>query len=309
MQSATYPKISIITIVRNGAQFIEQCLLSVIQQDYDNIEYIVFDGDSSDGTQDIILKHAAKIALFRSEKDKGAYDASAQALQHVTGDIVGFVMADDWLANSHALSTIAEMYANNPQADMFCFGMQEYVLDAGGNKTPGQRYCDPDGTHFTLLDGMYCQGVNRFYSAHILKEEGYFNETQYPNLADRDLYMRMGKRNLVKAWTDKVLYCFLVHAGSNSTGGSAGKRAHFLDETARIAADYRADPSVPARYRNQLTDWYCFNIIRSVWFTLRAGDAVGALTKAMRLCLRHPVRTLRNIVCWKMPAAYRGKAG
>ena len=69
------PKISIVTICYNSIRFIEKTILSVINQNYPNIEYIVIDGGSTDGTKDIIEKYASKISYWCSEKDGGIYDA------------------------------------------------------------------------------------------------------------------------------------------------------------------------------------------------------------------------------------------
>jgi glycosyltransferase involved in cell wall biosynthesis len=298
------PKITLITIVRNGAAFIENCLLSVINQGYQNLEYIVLDGASTDGTQSIIEKYRHNISIYYSRPDEGAYDATLQALAMATGDIIGFVMADDWL-NDGALSEIAGLYRQKPDSDIFCFGMQEFRLMPNGNRTSQRIYCDPFSSNFMLLDGMYCQGINRFYSSRIIKEEGYFRQDLYPNLADRDLYMRLGLRGLNKAWTNKILYNFLVHSGSNSTGGNAEKFTRFLDETVKIATDYLKSDKITPTQISQLKDWYCFNTLRSIWYTLKAKRPLEALTKLISVLSKYPVRTIKNILFWRMPKGYK----
>ena len=79
-------KISIITVVYHAADTIEQTIRSVVEQDYPNIEYIIIDGGSTDGTLDVIKKYEDRIAYWVSEPDKGIYDAMNKGLSAATGD-------------------------------------------------------------------------------------------------------------------------------------------------------------------------------------------------------------------------------
>lgn len=99
------PKISIITVVYNGVETIEATILSVLKQSYKNLEYIVIDGESTDGTIDLIQKHATKISIFKSEQDSGLYDAMNKGLKVATGDFCMFLNAGDLLYKG---STLAE---------------------------------------------------------------------------------------------------------------------------------------------------------------------------------------------------------
>lgn len=93
-------KVSIITVVYNGASTIEKTINSVIRQDYDNIEYIIVDGASTDGTIEIINKYIEHIDIFVSEPDCGIYDAMNKGIEAATGNIVGFINSDDWYINN-----------------------------------------------------------------------------------------------------------------------------------------------------------------------------------------------------------------
>jgi glycosyltransferase involved in cell wall biosynthesis len=90
------PLISIITVVYNGATTLEQTMLSVINQTYKNIEYIIIDGGSTDGTVDIIKKYENKLAYWVSESDKGIYDAMNKGIDKATGELIGIINSDDW---------------------------------------------------------------------------------------------------------------------------------------------------------------------------------------------------------------------
>jgi len=90
------PLISIITVVFNGEKYLEQTIQSVLNQTYSNVEYIIVDGDSTDGTLDIIKKYEDQIDYWVSEKDNGIYDAMNKGVSLGTGDYIAFLNADDW---------------------------------------------------------------------------------------------------------------------------------------------------------------------------------------------------------------------
>ena len=100
------PKVSIITVVFNGENIIEKTMQSVFAQTYDNIEYIIVDGKSSDNTLSIIEKYKEKISVLISEKDKGLYDAMNKGLQVATGDYVWFMNGGDQIADAQVLTKI-----------------------------------------------------------------------------------------------------------------------------------------------------------------------------------------------------------
>jgi glycosyltransferase involved in cell wall biosynthesis len=127
------PKLSIITIVYNNAADIERTLLSVLNQTYANIEYIVIDGASTDGTLDIIQKHQEGISQLISEKDKGIYDAMNKGLKMATGDYVLFMNSGDEL---FAKDTVQQVFATQPDADIY-YGETEIINNQG--QSMGQR--------------------------------------------------------------------------------------------------------------------------------------------------------------------------
>ncbi|MFT3994036.1 MAG: glycosyltransferase family 2 protein [Dysgonomonas sp.] len=102
----TLEKISIITVVFNGKDFIENTIKSVIDQTYPNIEYIVIDGNSTDGTVDILKKYDDRITYWVSEPDKGIYDAMNKAIDKATGRWINFMNAGDFFYSDHVLHQI-----------------------------------------------------------------------------------------------------------------------------------------------------------------------------------------------------------
>lgn len=114
------PLISIVTVVYNGEKYLEETIKSVITQTYDNVEYIIIDGGSTDGTLDIIRKYDTKIDYWISEKDKGIYDAMNKGIDYISGEWINFMNAGDVFYES---STIKEIFSNELYTDMdFIYG-------------------------------------------------------------------------------------------------------------------------------------------------------------------------------------------
>ena len=89
-------KVSIITVCYNSAKTIEHTIKSVAGQDYGNIEYIIIDGGSTDGTLDIIDRYKDKISVLVSEPDEGIYDAMNKGISIASGELIGMINSDDW---------------------------------------------------------------------------------------------------------------------------------------------------------------------------------------------------------------------
>ena len=100
------PLVSIITVVLNNKKFLEKSILSVLNQNYKNIELIIIDGGSTDGTLDIIKKYKSKINFLISEKDNGLYDAMNKGIKNSKGSIIGILNSDDIYNSPNTLSNV-----------------------------------------------------------------------------------------------------------------------------------------------------------------------------------------------------------
>jgi glycosyltransferase involved in cell wall biosynthesis len=106
------PLVSIITIVYNGVTYIEDTIKSVLSQTYNNIEYLLIDGGSTDGTLDVIKRYENKGIKWISEKDKGISDAFNKGIKLSNGTIIGIINADDWYEND-AIEKIVKLYVDD----------------------------------------------------------------------------------------------------------------------------------------------------------------------------------------------------
>lgn len=147
------PKLSVITIVFNNAANIERTMLSVLGQTYSNIEYIIVDGLSTDGTLDIIKKYQDKISQLISEKDEGIYDAMNKGLAAATGDYVLFMNSGD---EFYANDTVAKVFSAAKDADIY-YGETEMISETG--QSLGQhRHKAPE--NFTWRSFKYGMSVS-----------------------------------------------------------------------------------------------------------------------------------------------------
>jgi len=121
------PLLSVITVVYNNVRDIERTILSVLTQTYPNIEYIVVDGASTDGTLRIINRYRNIITKIFSEKDEGIYDAMNKGLAAATGDYVIFMNSGDEFFDNY---TVEKVFASSPNADIY-YGETEMINDEG----------------------------------------------------------------------------------------------------------------------------------------------------------------------------------
>ena len=116
-------KITVITVCYNSARTIERSIQSVVSQKYHDLEYIIIDGGSTDGTQDIVKKYEHSIAVYISEPDKGIYDAMNKGIENATGDIVAFLNSDDWYIAEAGVFNKVEGYFRHRKADIISGGI------------------------------------------------------------------------------------------------------------------------------------------------------------------------------------------
>lgn len=122
-----YPKISVVTACRNMEKTIESTILSVLSQNYPNLEYIIVDGASTDGTLDIVNRYKDKISIIISEPDNGMYDAINKGFSHATGDIFAWLNADD-IYMPWAFQTVARLFAEHKEVQ-WAIGQTTFMYD------------------------------------------------------------------------------------------------------------------------------------------------------------------------------------
>lgn len=131
MKSSPLPKISIVTPSFNQGGYLEETIRSVLEQDYPNLEYIVMDGGSTDGSTEIIRKYVDRLADWKSAKDGGQADAIRTGFARATGDILCWLNSDDTIAPG-TLRTVGEFFAAHPDVDLVYGDLN--LVDAEGKR-------------------------------------------------------------------------------------------------------------------------------------------------------------------------------
>ncbi|MCG2613430.1 glycosyltransferase [Terrimonas sp. NA20] len=187
---ASFPKISIVTPNYNQAAFLEQTILSVLSQGYPNLEYIVIDGGSTDGSLEIIRKYEQQLAYWVSEKDNGLYDALQKGFGKSTGDIMAWINSDD-LYHRQSFSAVASMFAQFPQA-RWIMGSNSYFDEEGNCFTYERDIFDErwSSWRMQLYNGAFIQQESVFWKRELWEEAGAYISQEYPLAADFELWLR-----------------------------------------------------------------------------------------------------------------------
>lgn len=201
------PKISIVTVSFNAATTIEQTIESVIKQNYRNIEYVIIDGGSQDGTVSIINKYQDKIAYFVSEPDNGIYDAMNKAVEKATGDYIFFLGTDDCLLSSDIIGNVANYLTKNPDIDVL--SGQVWLID--------EEYClqrtfkNNNFSKEDIYTGQHIHHQGVFVRTHIMKQEKF--DTYYQIAADYDFLLKCYFSNKYKFKSIDLFIAFASNSG------------------------------------------------------------------------------------------------
>lgn len=179
-------KVSIITAVINGVETIEDCIKSVLCQSYKDVEYVIIDGNSTDGTLDVINRYKNKIAKVVGESDKGIYDALNKGIKLATGDIIGFLHSDDFYANDRIIEKVADVFMKY-NVDS-CYGDLQYVYKNDTKKVI-RHWKSSKYEHGKFKYGWMPPHPTFFVKKKIYDEYGYFN-TNFKIAADYELMLR-----------------------------------------------------------------------------------------------------------------------
>ncbi len=179
-------KISIITTCYNRAGTLRGAIESVLGQDYPNIEYIVVDGASEDGSLDIIREYADRIKYI-SEPDHGMYEAINKGLRMATGEVIGLVHSDDFLYNEHVISHVAERMEQT-EADLL-YGDGLYVNATDTDKVV-RKWISGDYRIWKVRHGWLPLHPTCYVRRNAIERMGLYNET-YKIAADTDFLLRL----------------------------------------------------------------------------------------------------------------------
>ncbi len=198
------PKISIITVVYNGEKYLEDTIKSVINQTYSNIEYIIIDGGSTDGTVDIIKKYEDKIAYWISEKDRGIYDAINKGIKVSSGDYIGVIGGDDTYYID-AIEAIANNINKSDKKIDLIYGNIAYVDE--NNTVLKKKKSSLPNEKFFMIKGMSIPHIGSFVRSDIYGQYGDY-DLSFKYASDYEYYLKLYLNNIHIDYIDHYITNF-----------------------------------------------------------------------------------------------------
>lgn len=230
-------KVSIVTTCFNRKETIYDAIESVLAQDYPNIEYIVVDGASKDGTLEVINRYEDKIAKIVSEPDHGMYEAINKGIRMATGDIIGLVHSDDFLYDIHVISDVVKRFEDT-NAD-FVYGNGVYVNYQDIQK-PVRNWIGGPYYRWKVRCGWLPLHPTCYIKREVMMREGLYDES-FKIAADTDLLVRyLYKANLKVEYLPRRI--IRMRMGGLSTDSQ--KRRQMWDEDIRLYTAHGFRPAI-----------------------------------------------------------------
>lgn len=255
--------VSIITPSYNHAKYIEKTIQSVLEQDYPDIEYIVMDGGSTDGTVDILKKFGERIK-WRSERDAGQSDAINKGFRMAKGDIIAWLNSDDYYLPG-AVRKMAEAFEKDPSATMI-YG-DGYIVDEK------DEWQTPYGVEpfFDLWKLIHLENYlfqpSVFFRRDALSVVGFLDK-RFSYVMDWDLWIRLSKAGRV-AYISEKLSCARVYPNTKTQSGG-WKRWKEIKDIAKWYGNYKLPPAiflhVPKRFLKNNKGFYSSPVNNTVSF-------------------------------------------
>ncbi len=238
--SAPIPRISIVTPCLNGSSFIEEAIQSVLDQGYPNVEHIIVDGGSTDGTLELIKKYSHLRII--SEPDQGLYDALNKGVRVSTGDIIGHLNCDD-LYEKGTFEKVSRAFLESPAIEAVCGGVEVFEHGEKGTMRVTAQYVRPADMELSFENATTGPALTnaRFFRKGVYDKIGLY-EPRFRIAADREFLIRAALAGIQSRGIPAVLYHYRAHAGSLTFSRRSPHRLKTLNEFLEIAeAHLRSD--------------------------------------------------------------------
>ncbi len=183
------PKISVVTVNYNGARFLEETILSVLNQNYPNLEYIIIDGGSTDGSVDIIKKYENKLAYWISEKDQGQYHAVQKGFEKSTGEIMAWINSDD-LYVPYCFFEVAKIFTQFHDVKWLMGIPREYTESGAMVSRITLPWARWSKRRYYTYDFQFIQQESTFWKRELWEKAGSCLDVSYKYAGDMELWAR-----------------------------------------------------------------------------------------------------------------------
>jgi glycosyltransferase involved in cell wall biosynthesis len=275
---SSWPRVSIVTPSYNQAEYVEETIRSVLLQGYPNLEYIIIDGASSDGSVEIIRRYEDQLAYWISEPDQGQADAIQKGFTRVTGDIVAYLNSDDvYLPNAIAMAVSA--FQLDPELCVVSGDMR--FVDAAGHEVGQMQGMEGDFfEHFLTLTNPIPQ-PSAFLTRYALDTAGGIDPA-FHMLMDYDLWCRIGLRGMKIQRIPEDLSRFRIHIGSKTRTNIL----RFAQERRQLVEKYLADPVLGPRlvqHQRRLQAMVRLHLAGAYWLCDNKSEAYSHYWDAVRI--------------------------
>lgn len=187
-------KISVITVCYNSVSTIESTILSVLEQSYSDVEYIVVDGDSKDGTKQVLEKYRERISLIVSEKDNGLYDAMNKGIRLAKGEIIAFLHADDFYTGRFVIEKYVKHFQKGNYEAVYA---NLYYVDSIHTDKIKRKWVSGEYSDGAFLNGWMPPHPTLLVRKNVYEKYGSFN-TDFKTSADYELMLRFVHKHKIK---------------------------------------------------------------------------------------------------------------
>ena len=247
------PRISIVTPCLNRARYLGAAIESVRAQNFPDVEHIVVDGMSTDGTVELLERYP-HLRVIR-EPDTGLYDALNKGLRAASGDIVGHLNSDDLYAPG-VFAAVAEAFAD-PQVDAVFGGAEVFEGDTPEERRVVRRFTRREEIELSVFNTTVGVPITnaRFFHRRVYERVGY-TDLRYRIAADRDFLLRVALTEPRAVLLDRIIYQYRMHPGSLTINRDEAAAAKVRDEYLAIAEDFLAKPGLPEVARRCCRQWH-----------------------------------------------------
>ena len=241
MDTKQFPLVSIVTPSYNQGQFLEATMRSVLEQDYPNIEYIVVDGGSTDGSADIIRKYADRLAWWVSERDHSQTEAINKGFAHATGDIHAWLNSDDTYT-PHAIREAVEYMQAHPEVGMV-YGDSDYIDEQG--RVIGRFRAAQTDLRRLLQGYVHIPQQSSFWKGDLWRKLGPLDPA-FHYAMDYDLWVRFTADGAVIRYTPQLWANFRIHLEGKTVATTNGCWPEMLKVYRRMGRSWIG--ILPAKY-------------------------------------------------------------
>ena len=285
-----WPKISIVTPSFNQGKFLEKTILSVLEQDYPNLEYIIIDGGSTDSSVEIIKKYEQHLSYWVSEPDRGQSHAINKGFAKTTGEILGWLNSDDWYYPG-ALRAVAEAFANNPKTGAVV-GIGDFYYEEFNRIQTVEPFPVTMQSLYGAVDRFFMQ-PSCFFTHKVWNECGPLDELLQLAM-DLDLWLKIAKK----------------HDFAIITLNLSGSLVHETAKTTALAAQSLVDASlVIMRHGGQKEGRErLISFVQELYDVRRRVGIVEAENQELKevvQCANERIEMLENSLSWKITAPLR----